>query len=188
MRMSPATSRPSPATSSAVMTRSAATISTARDSAGGDHYTKVGLQLARYITLQTLVAFFTFFGLGGWAALEAGRSNAAAVLFAFTTGVAFMFGVGYAFGSLRKLEQAGNECIRRTVGCRGRVYLRIPGEHSGVGKATITSQGRTIELKARTPGPELKTGSTIQVSKVLDWQTVEVVPVSSTADVTHAAT
>lgn len=152
------------------------------------HSAKAGLQLARYITLQTMVAFLTFFGLGGWAALENDRSNGSAIIIAAGCGIAFMFAVGYAFQSLRKLEQAGNESIHRTVGCRGRVYLRIPAENSGAGKATITSQGRTIELKARTPGPELRTGTTIQVSRVLDRQTVEVIPVETPADLAGSLT
>lgn len=155
------------------------------DGGHGDHAShsqKIGYHLARYITLQTAVAFLTFFGLGGWAALESERSQTQASVIAFGTGLGFMFLVGYAFQSLRKLEQAGNESIYRTVGCRGRVYLRIPGENAGVGKATITSQGRTLELQARTPGPTLKTGTTVEVHRVLDRQTVEVLPVESIAE------
>jgi hypothetical protein len=76
----------------------------------------------------------------------------------------------------RRLHQDGGLRLRRAVGCPGRVYLRIPGEGSGEGKVTIVLQGRTVELKARTNGPLLKTGAEVVVTHLLDNQTVLVAP------------
>jgi hypothetical protein len=44
-----------------------------------------------------------------------------------------------------------------------------------VGKITLPIQGRTVEILARTPGPGLRAGEPVVVSRIIDEQVVEVV-------------
>lgn len=150
--------------------------------AGDVHHHHTGMTIAKVLTFQTIVAFFAFFGLGGWAALGAQQPPVFSVMIALAAGTASMFVVAYVFQGLRKLEASGTVQLSRALGCRGRVYLRIPADGTGVGKVTLTTQGRTIEVKARTPGPELKTGTNVKVSKILDRATVEVVDLATVVE------
>ena len=132
-------------------------------------------RLLAFISLQTIVAFLAFFGLAGLSSQQAGMSVPASGLAALLAGVCSMVVLTKIMSLYHKLERNGMVRINRTVGCPGRVYLRIPGENSGFGKVTIKVQGRTVELKAQTRGELLPTGKSIIVSNVLDHQTVEVV-------------
>ncbi len=130
--------------------------------------------LGRIFTFQAIVSFLAFFGVGGLSALEAKQEPAVAVLIALATGFLAVFLLGYALRSLRRLQNDGTVRIERSVGLGGKVYLRIPAHDGGEGKITLPIQGRTIEVKARTPGPELRLGEPVVVTRVIDGQTVEV--------------
>jgi hypothetical protein len=143
----------------------------------GDHQ---GLmRLGRLLTFQTVLAFVTFFGVGGLAMLEAQRSMPVATLTAMGTGLGAMLTVGILFGSLHRLHGDGSLRLDALAGAPGRVYLSIPGYGEGVGKATIVTQGREVELAARTPGPLLRSGDAVVVTRRLDERTVEVVAAAS---------
>jgi hypothetical protein len=131
--------------------------------------------LGRVLTFQTVVAFLTFFGVGGKASLEAGRGPAASVLIAMGTGLGAMALLGWAFQGLRRLQTDGTIRIEDAVGLRGRVYLRIPAFGAGEGKVTLPIQGRTIEVRARTTGPALLTGEPAVVLRVIEGRILEVV-------------
>lgn len=143
----------------------------------GDHQGL--LRVGQWLTFQTVVAFVTFFGVAGLASLESGRGVVQAVPIALASGLGAMIVVALLFGSLRKLHGDGTLEMTRAPGARGRVYLSIPGQDSGVGKVTVVLQGREIELAARTPGPDLRAGEEIVVARVLDDRTVEVVDIAS---------
>ncbi len=87
--------------------------------------------------------------------------------------------LGWFLGLLRKLQSDGTVRLSDAAGARGRVYLRVPGNGGGVGKVTLVLQGRSIEMEARTPGPELRAGEEVVVSRLLDDRTVEVVDPTS---------
>lgn len=136
------------------------------------------LELGRIFTFQAIVSFLAFFGIGGLAALESkSKPNATvAVLVGSATGVVAVSLLGYALRALRKLDSDGTVRIAQSIGLGATVYLRIPANGGGEGKITLPIQGRTIEVLARTPGPALRTGDPVVVSRVIDEQTVEVVP------------
>lgn len=144
------------------------------DSSGHGEHSGLS-RLGRMLTFQTVLAFVTFFGVGGLASLESGREPLLAVPLALATGIAAMFLIGWCFQALGKLQGDGTVRLERAVGARGRVYLRIPGNDSGAGKVTLVLQDRTIEVQARTQGPELRTGEEVVVTRVIDTNTVEVV-------------
>lgn len=131
--------------------------------------------LAKRLTFQAVVAFVTFFGVGGLSAGGFGWSLPSQSMAAVATGAGATVLLGYAFGSLRTLQNSGSLRIENAVGARGRVYLRIPGGPGGPGKVTVPVQGRLEELHAVTPGPELRSGEPVVVTRVVDGETVEVV-------------
>ncbi|AGA24998.1 hypothetical protein [Singulisphaera acidiphila] len=133
------------------------------------------LELGRIFTFQAIVSFLAFFGIGGLAALEAKQNASVAVLVGTVTGVVTVSLLGYALRALRKLNSDGTVRIAQSIGLGATVYLRIPANGGGEGKITLPIQGRTIEVLARTPGPALRTGDPVVVSRVIDEQTVEVV-------------
>jgi hypothetical protein len=134
------------------------------------------------LTLQTILAFVTFFGIGGLASLERGQGPLLAVPVALATGLASMVVLGFLFGSLRHLQSDGTVRMAEARGCRGRVYLTVPGNASGLGKVTVVLNGRELELAARTAGPMLFTGEEVVVNRVIDDHTVEVVTPASYVD------
>jgi len=120
-------------------------------------------------------SFLAFFGVGGLSALESKLHPAVAVFIGTASGVVAVSLLGYVLRALRKLNSDGTVRISGSIGLEGTVYLRIPAEGNGSGKITLSIQGRTIEVLARTPGPELRAGERVVVSRVIDEQTVEVV-------------
>ena len=131
--------------------------------------------LGRIFTFQAIVSFLAFFGIGGLAALESRQHPAVAVLIGTVTGFVAVSLLGYILRALRRLNTDGTVRISRAVGLEGKVYLRIPAHGGGEGKITLPIQGRTIEVLARTPGPGLRAGEPVVVSRVIDEQIVEVV-------------
>ncbi|MBK9383681.1 MAG: hypothetical protein IPN34_02490 [Planctomycetes bacterium] len=119
------------------------------------------------ISLRTIVAFLTFFGLGGLAANEGGWDPAWTLLLASGLGVGAFYGVGWLMLQLHRLRSSGNIDIKNAVGAQAQVYLTIPARKSGAGKITVTVQGRSVEFKAQTSGEELHTGSACRVVSVL---------------------
>lgn len=130
--------------------------------------------ILKYLTLQTITAFLAFFGVGGLAMREAGHGTGQACTVGLLAGVASMFLLGSLLQNVRKLHSDGALQIQRMVGCPARVYLRIPGGGTGVGKVTVHVQGRTVEITAKTTGPDLPTGANVVVQRIIDKKTVEV--------------
>ncbi len=126
------------------------------------------------ITFRTIVAALTFFGLAGLAANSAGTSQLATYAIATAAGLAAMYGVHWMMQGLYRLRSEGTVRIDRAVGRTGIVYLKVPGQKSGVGKVTVSLQGRTMEYQAMTAQDELPTGDRIVVVDVIGRDTVEV--------------
>lgn len=146
-----------------------------------------GMQLARLITFQTVVAFLAFFGLGGLASLEAGRGPAAAVSIGILLGLGSMVILSYLLHGFRRLHQDGTVHPRRAIGRTGQVYLRVPASGGGEGKITVILQGRTVELNARSTGPAIPNNATVQIDDFFDNQTVYVSPIGEESPVVAAS-
>lgn len=124
------------------------------------------------LSLRTIVAFLTFFGLGGLAATDGGWSPGWSLLLASGLGMGAFYGVGWLMLQLHRLRSSGNIKLANAVGASAKVYLTIPAEKQGHGKVTVVVQGRSIECLAETHGPELKTGSTCRVVSVIGSDTL----------------
>lgn len=130
----------------------------------------------KVLSFKTLVAFATFFGLGGLASLRGGLENLPALFVALGAGSVALYLVAYLMKSLSRLQSRGNVSLANAIGLVGKVYLRVPGERSGVGKVHVVVQGRLVECRATTAGPEIPTGAQARVISVAGPNTLEVVP------------
>lgn len=126
------------------------------------------------LSFRTVVAFVTFFGIAGKAALAGGMGPWAALGVAVAAGSLAFWLVGLAMLQLSRLRSSGNVQIENAVGVEARVYLAIPGERSGTGRVTVPVQGRTVQYKAVTRGPEIATGQFCKVVAVHAGDTLEV--------------
>lgn len=118
-------------------------------------------------TFRNFVNFFLGFG---WTGITlAGKTHpAVTVLLSILVGIALVAAVMYIFYLMSKMEQSGNIETASATGCRGNVYLTIPGQRSGEGKVQITIQGAIREFDAMTDGETLPNGCPIQVMEVLN--------------------
>jgi membrane protein implicated in regulation of membrane protease activity len=131
----------------------------------------------KILSFKTLVAFFTFFGLTGLACQQAEMQPLPTLLLALGAGSVALYIVAYLMSLLNRLQSRGNVNSANAVGQLGKVYLRIPGERTGSGKVNVVVQGRMLECKAITAGPEIPTGSEVRIVATAGANTLEVVPV-----------
>lgn len=114
----------------------------------------------KLLSLQTISSFFTMFGLVGW--LQADSWKIWALLSASAAGGFSVWMVGKVFQGFLKLHSSGNIGIDDTIGCTGKVYLRIPV--GGEGKVLITVKKALREYAAVSQGDEeIWTGAPIRV-------------------------
>ena len=132
-------------------------------------------------TFRNLVNFL----LGmSWTAIllnEQMKSKALLMLIAFAVGAAIVFAVMMMFKGLSKMQQSGNiNVVESAVGCSGKVYLTVPGERKGQGKVQININNSVREYDALTDSEDdLKTGTSIKVTEVLDASTLLVEEINS---------
>ena len=132
-------------------------------------------------TFRNLVNFL----LGmSWTAIllnEQIKSKALLMLIAFIVGAFIVFVVMMMFKGLSKMQQSGNiNVFESAVGCSGKVYLTVPGERKGQGKVQININNSVREYDALTDSEDdLKTGTSIKVTEVLDASTLLVEEINS---------
>jgi hypothetical protein len=134
---------------------------------------------AGILTLRTVIAALTFFGLAGRAAAAAEVSPAESFGIALVAGGAALFGVAFLMRSLYRLRAEGTVRMDRAVGQTATVYLSIPGNKTGAGKVHLKLQNRTVEYQAVTSQQPLPCGSKVVVVGLIGPDTVEVVPANS---------
>ena len=132
-----------------------------------------GLWLLEMISIRTLSAAATFFGLVGMASLSGGQTPTVSLGLASAAGFGALYAVYWAFKQIFKLEVDGNEDIRNAVGIVGKVYVPIdPGMK---GKIQLKMQGRTVEYQAISDHAErLATGATVLITDIISSDTVKV--------------
>lgn len=133
-----------------------------------------GGEVGGIVTLRTIVAFVTFFGLGGLAAIEAGHPGLPALVTALVSGsVAFAVAAAILL-QFNRLRSSGTVVIKNAVGSQATVYLTVPAGRTGTGAVTVAIQGRTMQFKALTGGAQIVTGKLCKVVGVLGNDTLEV--------------
>ena len=132
-------------------------------------------------TFRNLVNFL----LGmSWTAIllnEQIKSKALLMVIAFAVGAALVFAVMMMFKGLSKMQQSGNiNVFESATGCSGKVYLTVPGERKGTGKVQININNSVREYDALTDSEDdLKTGTSIKVTEVIDASTLLVEEINS---------
>lgn len=136
-----------------------------------------GLWFFEMISLRTLAAAATFFGLVGGAANSMGQPTAVSITLACLAGYGAMYSVYWTFKQLFKLETDGSEDIYNAVGKPAEVYVPIAASETRAGKVHVNVQGRTAEYQAITESNEpLATGAKVVVTEVVAGDTVKVWP------------
>ena len=132
-------------------------------------------------TFRNLVNFLL--GMSWTAILLTGQiaSKALLMVIAFAVGAILVFAVMMLFKGLSKMQQSGNiNVFESAVGCNGKVYLTIPGERKGTGKVQININNSVREYDALTDSEDdLKTGTSIKVTEVIDASTLIVEEINS---------
>lgn len=132
-------------------------------------------------TFRNLVNFL----LGmSWTAIilqEQIASKALVMVIAFAVGALIVFAVMMMFKWLAKMQQSGNiDVYKSAAGCSGKVYLTVPAERKGTGKVQININNSVREYDALTDSEDdLKTGTSIKVTEVLDTNTLLVEEINS---------
>jgi membrane protein implicated in regulation of membrane protease activity len=134
------------------------------------------IDIFKVLSLRTIIAGITFFGLGGLAGLTGGMSMFISVILAIASGLIAIYLVYYLYLSLANLKSDGSISEKTLVGSFGNVYIKIPAAGTGAGKVLVSQQDRTMEYEAITAGHELKSGTPIMVIRIVSPTTVEVKP------------
>ncbi len=127
------------------------------------------------LSLKTIVAFFTFFGLAGVWSTGSGWSTGSSLALASITGMLAFFVIGWVMNALMELQSSGTIQLEDAIGQTADVYLRIPGKHKGHGKVTVTCGGRTHQAKAVTSGEEIPTGRSARIVGMSSPGTLDVI-------------
>jgi hypothetical protein len=135
----------------------------------------VGSWFYEVISIRTLSAAATFFGLAGLASLSYGNSPLHALVLASVAGAAAMYAVYWLYKQAYRMQHAGNENLRNAIGAQASVYVPIPGKRAGTGKVMFRLQNRVVEYQAVTEDDErLATGEKVVVVGIINSDTVRV--------------
>jgi hypothetical protein len=146
---------------------------------GGDHATgpatahPTGNWFYEMLSLRTISAAVTFFGLTGKTALARGMHPMPALIISVIAGYGALVAVYWLFKQVFRLQNAGNENVRLAIGLPATVYVPIPGARAGVGKVMFRLQDRVVEYQAVTDHADrLATGENVVVEDVVNNDTV----------------
>jgi membrane protein implicated in regulation of membrane protease activity len=120
----------------------------------------------KFISLQSITAFFMMFGLVGLALSRQSKWPATLSVFgAVAAGFFSVWVMGKLLSAMARLQSEGTLDIRNAIGQEGTVYLRIPA--TGKGVIQITVQDSLRELTAVSQDKtEIKTGERVVVEDV----------------------
>jgi hypothetical protein len=128
------------------------------------------------LSLRTLSAAVTFFGLAGKTSRAYGYPALHSFVAAIAAGLAAMYAVYWLFKQIYRLQHTGTENVRNAIGASAVVYVPVPGKRAGMGKVTFRLQNRLVEYQAVTDDePRLATGEKVIVVAVVNSDTVRVV-------------
>jgi hypothetical protein len=143
---------------------------------GGPHHHPLGGEAAfTLVSLRSVIAFTTLFSWAGTLYLMGGTSAILAIFYSLAWGLAAMFGVAYLVFKLVQLQETGNITLWSCIGEEARVYMNVPSE--GAGKVRVMVGGVLCFVNARSgTGEPLAAGTRVRVTRILDSNTVEVMP------------
>ena len=123
--------------------------------------------LFQMLSLRSIVAALTFFGLGGAWSSSSGQPPAVALLVGLAAGGAALVAMYRLMQAVYGLRTSGTVDIRNAIGQPAKIYLPVPPTGTGKGKIQVSFQGRVMEYEAITDEPEtLTTGETVFVEAI----------------------
>lgn len=134
-------------------------------------------------SIRSITGFFTGFGWGGVAALEAGLGLTASILIALACGGALMATILGLMRAIYSMRYEGTLDYRNAIGAAGSAYIPIPAAMSGPGQVEVLVQGRLCVVSAFTKSPtRIAARARVKVIDTLDQQTLLVEPIDAAAD------
>ena len=131
-------------------------------------------------SVRTVTGFFTGFGWGGVASLEAGLGLGAAIAIALVCGGALMATILFLMRGIYAMRYEGTLDYRNAIGAAGSAYIPIPAAMSGPGQVEVLVQGRLCVVAAFTRSPHrIAARARIKVIDALDQQTLLVEPLDA---------
>jgi len=133
----------------------------------GTTHADSGFSVFKLFSVQSVIAFISFFGWGGIIAGQCGLPDFMRLLIAFGCGFMMMVLVSLLLFYLLKLQQVGNIDAADFVGCQGTVYFNIPPGRTDSGKVTVNFKGCTRQVLA-VADEELPTGTAVTIVQQID--------------------
>ena len=142
------------------------------------HHHLGGVIAFTLVSIRSVIAFATLFTWAGTLYLISGTSVVLTVVYSLAWGLVAMFAVSYLVHKLVQLQETGNISLWNCIGEEALVYMDIPAD--GAGKVRVVVSGVLSYVDARTRGEEpLFAGTKVRVSRILDANTIEVVPMEN---------
>lgn len=130
------------------------------DASGAEH--SAGGEV-NFLSIQSLSAFFTLFGLVGMGLLQVGASQIVSLLGGLVSGALTAWISGMIVLGLQRLQSSGTMEVSNAVGQKGRVYLTIPEGGSGVVSVTVQGGLRQFDAVSEN-GMKIPTGALVRVT------------------------
>ena len=127
----------------------------------------------KLLSITSIIAFFTLFTWAGALYMSKGVPPTQSLVYGILWGVGAMLLVSLLLYGMRRMTETGNIIISTAVGNTGIVYLDIPAGADG--EIRVLCSGVLTHLKARSSdGAAIKAGNTVNVTKVIGANSVEV--------------
>lgn len=145
---------------------------------GGDVETDhSGADFFRVLSIRTVTAGITFFGLTGMAGTKLEMRQGIVFAIAAVCGLIALVIVYFLYRLISHFRSDGSVSDSTLPGSEGNVYVRIPPRRSGSGKVIVNQQGRSMEYEAFSDFErELAAGEPIVVKEVLSSTQVLIEP------------
>jgi membrane protein implicated in regulation of membrane protease activity len=148
-----------------------------------DHSIFAGSASLKIFTLRNIITFFTVFSWCGIVFTTNGFSLTITLLLSLLISLPLVLLLSGLYYFFSRMTEEGNMDLNKAINTIGEVYLSIPANRSGTGKAMVTFQGVLRELEALTDGAAIPTGEKVIVKAIVDNQYLLVEKITSLQEV-----
>ena len=128
-------------------------------------------------SLRNLINFLLGFSWAGISFYTSISSPALLIGLSLVVGVAFVLLFFLIIKQVQKLGEDNSFKLSNTLNRSAEVYLTIPGNKSGKGKAMVSVNGAFHELEAMTENGPIPTGSVVKIVKIINGNILIVEPI-----------
>jgi membrane protein implicated in regulation of membrane protease activity len=120
----------------------------------------------KFLSLQSMTAFFMMFGLSGLALVSSGIPTTFTILGGVVIGFFTVWVISLVFATMGRLQSEGTIRIKNAIGKSGSVYLTIP--KNGTGQVRVSVQGSLKVFDAVSADKrKIQSGESIKVVDVM---------------------